>query len=92
MQKYDVIFTPTFKKDYKLAQKRGFDLSLLQEVVTMLANGEPLPEKYHDHSLIVNYRNCRECHIKPDWLLIYQIDNDELILFLMRTGTHSDLF
>ncbi len=92
MQKYDVIFTPTFRKDYKLAQKRGYDVSLLQEVVAMLANGEALPEKYHDHSLIGNYRNCRECHIKPDWLLVYQIDNEQLILFLMRTGTHSDLF
>ncbi|MBQ8885343.1 MAG: type II toxin-antitoxin system YafQ family toxin [Clostridia bacterium] len=92
MQKYDVIFTPSFKRDYKLIQKRGYDVGLLKEIVTKLANGEELPERNRDHALTGNYKGCRECHIKPDWLLIYQIADEELILFLTRTGTHSDLF
>lgn len=92
MQKYDVIFTPNFKRDYKLMQKRGYKIELLKEVITTLANGEPLPEKNRDHALTGNYKGCRECHIQPDWLLIYQIAENELILFLTRTGTHSDLF
>ena len=64
----------------------------LEEVIEILASGNPLPEKYQDHSLNGNYRDCRECHITPDWLLIYQIRKMELILYLTRTGTHSDLF
>ena len=92
MQKYSVIFTPTFKRDYKLIQKRGYDTELIKEIIAKLANGEELPERNRDHSLTGNYKGCRECHIKPDWLLIYQIEGEELILYLMRTGTHSDLF
>lgn len=73
-------------------QKRGYGVELIKEVVTKLANGEELPERNHDHALMGNYKGCRECHIKPDWLLIYQIVDEELILYLTRTGTHSDLF
>lgn len=92
MAKYNIVFTPTFKKDYKLVKKRGYDLKLLQEIVTLLSEGKSLPEKNKDHALVGEYKGCRECHIKPDWLLIYQIFDDELILYLTRTGTHSDLF
>lgn len=92
MNKYNVVYTPTFKKDYKLAKKRGQDVSTLQEIVDLLAKGVPLPEKNRDHSLTGDYKGCRECHIKPDWLLVYQIFEDDLILYLIRTGSHSDLF
>ena len=92
MQKYQVSYTPSFKRDYKLAQKRGYNLDLLKEVVKALANGEELPERNHDHALTGNFKGCRECHIKPDWLLIYQIAGETLLLSLIRTGTHSDLF
>lgn len=92
MQKYDVIFTPNFKRDYKLMQKRGYKTELLKEVIKTLADGKPLPEKNRDHALTGSYKGCRECHIQPDWLLIYQIAEKEVILFLTRTGTHSDLF
>lgn len=92
MPKYSVIFTPNFKQDYKLVQKRGYKIELLQEIVALLANGEPLPEKNRDHALTGNYKGFRECHIQPDWLLIYQLSGEDLILFLTRTGTHSDLF
>ena len=85
-------YETTFKKDFKRILKRGYNIKLLEEVIELLANGEPLPEKYKDHSLIGDYADCRECHITPDWLLIYQIDGNELILYLTRTGTHSDLF
>lgn len=81
-----------FQKDLKRVQRRGYDISLLTNVLTILANGEPLPAKYKDHDLSGNYEGCRECHITPDWLLIYEILEGELILYLTRTGTHSDLF
>jgi len=81
-----------FKKDYKRIQKRGYDVRKLDEVINLLANEQPLPEKYKDHQLTGNYVGCRECHITPDWLLIYEVDKDELLLLLTRTGTHSDLF
>ena len=81
-----------FQKDLKRVQKRGYDISLLTDVLNILANGEPLPAKYKDHNLSGNYKGCRECHISPDWLLIYEVANGELILYLIRTGTHSDLF
>jgi len=90
--KYTVKPTTKFQKDLKRAQKRGYDISLLTEIIKKLANGETLPEKNRDHSLIGDYAGCRECHITPDWLLIYEIDNGELILYLTRTGSHSDLF
>lgn len=82
----------SFKKDYKRILKRGYDVNLLEDIVEKLANGETLPEKNRDHNLSGNYGGCRECHITPDWLLIYEIDNGELILYLTRTGSHSDLF
>lgn len=82
----------SFKKDYKRIYKRGCDIKLLEEVIAMLAKGESLPAKYKDHQLMGNYNQCRECHILPNWLLIYEINDDELILYLTRTGTHSDLF
>ena len=90
--KYNIVMTSLFKRDLKSAKKRGYNLSLLNEVVDKLAMGMTLPEKYHDHNLIGNYKGCRECHITPDWLLIYEISENELILYLTRTGTHSDLF
>lgn len=90
--KYGIVLTSMFKKDLKSAKKRGYDLSLLSRVVDTLAMGQPLDEKYKDHSLVGNYKGCRECHITPDWLLIYEISGSELILYLTRTGTHSDLF
>lgn len=92
MNKYEIVYTSKFRKDLKTAKKRGYDLSLLGQVVDTLASGAELDEKYCDHALIGNYKGCRECHITPDWLLVYEIANDELILFLTRTGTHSDLF
>ena len=75
-----------------MAIKRGYDMRLLDEVVSKLANGETLPDKNRDHSLVGNFAGCRECHITPDWLLIYEIDDGELLLYLTRTGSHSDLF
>ena len=73
-------------------KKRGYDLSLLTDILKLLANGEPLPQKNKDHNLSGNYKGCSECHITPDWILIYEVSDDELILYLTRTGTHSDLF
>ncbi len=89
---YRVRPTAKFQRDLKLAQRRGYDLALLTEVIKKLAAGQPLPEKNRDHQLAGAYSGCRECHITPDWLLIYEIDRGELILYLTRTGTHSDLF
>lgn len=90
----DVKFESQFKRDYKLAVKRGLDVEKMFEVVALLQNGIPLPEKYRDHALVNsrNYKNSRECHVTPDWLLVYRIEKQELILRLIRTGTHSDLF
>ena len=90
--KYIVRPTTKFQKDLKRIQKRGYDISLLTEIIKKLASGEKLPEKNRDHNLNGEHEGCRECHITPDWLLIYEIDNGELILYLTRTGTHSDLF
>ena len=90
--KYQIEMSSRFKKDYKLAQKRGYNMSLLKEVIEILANGDPLPEKNLDHPHSGDYRGSRECHIEPDWLLIYRIEKDLLVLGLTRTGTHSDLF
>ena len=85
-------YQSAFKKDYKRIVKRGYDIRLLEEVITLLAQQKPLPERYRDHSLSGDYVRCRECHITPDWLLIYEIADEELILYLTRTGTHSDLY
>lgn len=90
--KYVVKFTTQFRKDYKLAIKRGLKIELLEQVIMLLAAGEPLPEKNKDHALTGNWVGHRECHILPDWLLVYRIKNDVLVLTLTRTGSHSDLF
>ena len=90
--KLTVKFTTQFRKDYKLAMKRGLRIALLEEVVERLAMGESLPEKNRDHALTGDWVGHRECHIQPDWLLVYRIEDDVLVLTLARTGTHSDLF
>ena len=87
-----VIWTSRFKKDYKLAMKRGLNIDKIDDVIRMIASGQTLPEEYCDHQLTGNWKGYRECHIEPDWLLIYRIENDILVLTLSRTGTHSDLF
>lgn len=84
--------TTQFKKDFKRCKKRGYDLKLLKVVLDNLIAEEPLDAKYKDHSLYGNYVGFRECHILADWLLIYKIDEDRIILTASRTGTHSDLF
>ena len=90
--KYSIRPTVKFQKDLKRVQRRGYDIALLTEIIKKLAAGEALPAKNKDHNLSGDYIGCRECHITPDWLLIYEIADDELILYLTRTGTHSDLF
>lgn len=85
-------YQAAFKKDYKRIVKRGYDMRLLKKVIELLANQKPLPEKNRDHQLSGDYAGCRECHITPDWLLIYEVADEELILYLTRTGSHSDLF
>ena len=89
---YKIKPTTRFQKDLKLLQKRGYDLSLLTGIIEKLANGETLPPKNRDHFLSGQYKGCRECHITPDWHLIYEISEKELYLYLTRTGSHSDLF
>lgn len=81
-----------FKKDFKLMKKRGYDIKKLEDIIKKLVNEEKLPLKNKDHELIGNYKGFRECHIAPDWLLIYRIENNILTLTLLRTGSHSDLF
>ena len=88
----EVVLSNKFKKDLKLAKKRGCNIELLQEVVDTLAREQKLDDKYRDHELSGDYRGFRECHIEPDWLLIYRISQNTIELFLFRTGTHSDLF
>lgn len=88
----NVRYSTKFKKDFKLAQKRGLPLQELKTVIEKLAAGEILEQKYRDHALTGNYAMFRECHIRPDWLLIYRINDGELELLAHRTGTHSDLF
>ncbi len=92
--KYTVDYTNNFKKQYKKAKKQGKDLAKLYEIVEKLAKGEKLEDKYKDHQLIndKNYKNCRECHIESNWLLIYQLNNNELIVLLFSVGSHSELF
>lgn len=89
---YQVKFTTAYKKAYKLMKKCGLDISLLDEVVDLLRQGRHLEERYRDHGLTGDLAGFRECHIKPDWLLIYLIENDILTLTLIDTGSHSDLF
>ena len=90
--KLTVKFSAKFKKDLSRLEKQGKDLTKLHTVIEKLANLETLEEKYRDHSLTGNFLGYRECHIAPDWLLIYKIEDAELILVLTRTGSHSDLF
>lgn len=90
--KYDVQFTTQFKKDLKLAKKQNKDLDKLFSVIEVLARGETLPPQYRDHDLSGNYKGTRECHVEPDWLLIYEIQDNVLVLMLYRIGTHSELF
>lgn len=92
MKKYTVKYTSQFKKDYKLAKRRGKKMELLNKTIELLSNGEDLPENYYDHSLSGNWVGHRECHIQPDWLLVYYFEDDILVLTLARTGSHSDLF
>jgi mRNA interferase YafQ len=88
---YDIKTTKKYRKDLKTVAKRQYDMKLMDEVVGLLAAGKPLPKEYNDHALIGNWKGHRECHILPDWLLIYKIENNILILTLTRTGTHADL-
>lgn len=92
--RYTIDYTSSFKKQYKKVQRQNKNIEKLKHVVNKLANGEMLEEKYKDHSLFndKSYYNCRECHIEPDCLLIYKYDNNELILLLLATGSHSELF
>ncbi len=90
--KLEIVFSNRFKRDLKQLIKRRLNIDLLDEVVEKLANQQPLEKKHKDHALTRNYIGFRECHIQPDWLLIYRIDDDGLYLFLSRTGSHSDLF
>ena len=90
--KYELDFTSKFKKDVKLLKKQGKNIEKLYKIINILAYGEELDAKYRDHNLIGNYKGYRECHIEPDWLLIYKVMENILILTLSRTGSHSELF
>jgi mRNA interferase YafQ len=89
---YQLTTTNRFNRSLKLCKKRGYDLKLLQNVIDLLQETGNLPVKYKPHKLTGNFKDCWECHIQPDWLLIWKQDNNELILLLLDTGTHSDLF
>ena len=88
----DLAITTQFRKDLKRIRKRGYDLSKLDCILQKLRAEEPLPEQNRDHDLIGDYKGFRECHIEPDWLLVYAVDKEKIILTASRTGTHSDLF
>ncbi len=90
--KRDIVWTTKFKKDYKLAIKRHLNIDLLDDIIRILSRGEILPEQFRDHELSGNWAGHRECHIQPDWLLIYRIDDSVLVLTLVRSGTHNELF
>ena len=90
--KYELVLTGKFKKGLKLAKKRGLNIKLLDDIVEKLLNGIPLEEKHRDHELKGKYKGFRECHIQPNWLLIYLLENDVLTLTLVDIGTHADLF
>ncbi len=90
--KYELVLSGKFKKGLKIAKKRGLNISLLDSIVDKLLQGKPLDEKYKDHPLKGNWSGFRECHIEPDWLLIYLIEDDILTLTLVETGTHADLY
>lgn len=88
----DIIWTAKFKRDYKLAMKRNLNIDILDNAIRILASGSQLPESYNDHMLSGSRKGYRECHIQPDWLLVYCIEDNDLVLVLTRTGTHSDIF
>lgn len=90
--RYKVVMSSKFAKDLKIIARRGYDLNKIKFVIEELANGKTLDPKYKDHQLQGNYMGKRECHILPDWLLIYEICDNELLLYLVRPGSHSDLF
>ena len=92
--KYSIVTTTRFRKQFKKIIKQGKDLNKIKTVINILASGKTLEEKYKDHALVDTkfYRNCRECHIEPNWLLIYKYNDNELMLFFVETGSHSDLF
>lgn len=90
--KYEIKFTTQFKKDLKLAKKQGKDIDKLFMVIEELSNGNTLEAKYRDHELMGTYKGCRECHIEPDWLLVYELIDDVLVLMLYRVNSHSELF
>ena len=89
---YRVATTGKFRRDYQRAHKRGYDLDLIEAAIAQLAKDGTLPEKYRDHALTGRWKGKRECHIVPDWLLVYEIKKDILVLILSRTGTHADIF
>lgn len=91
-KKYGIKATAQFRKDYKLAKKRGLKMNLLADVIDTLAEGRALAPKHKDHALKGKWAGCRECHVLPDWLLVYQKVEDTLVLDLFRTGTHQDIF
>jgi mRNA interferase YafQ len=88
----EIVRQTKFKKDIKLIKKQGKNLNLLKEVIKVLIEEEELPSKYKDHILLGNYANTHECHIQPDWLLIYRVEKEQKVLHLIRTGSHSELF
>lgn len=88
----EIVWTTQFKKDYRMAMKRHMDMDLLDNIIRALSKGEALGEKNKDHALTGRWMGHRECHIQSDWLLVYRIEDDVLVLTLVRTGTHSDLF
>lgn len=90
--KYKIIYSKLILKQLKKIKKSGKDIDKFKKVVSMLATGIKLPPKYKDHALIGNYQGFRDCHIEPDWILIYEINNNTLLLYLSETGSHSDLF
>lgn len=88
----DIVWTKQFKKDYRKAQRRHRDIALLDDIIRKLSRQEPLPQKNRDHALGGNWEGHRECHILPDWLLVYRVENNVLVLTLVRSGSHSDIF
>ena len=89
---YRIKYTNTFKKDLARCEKWGYDMDLARNTISMLAENGKLPENYQPHKLTGKYKGCWECHLKPDWLLVWKQDDDNLILLFTNTGTHSDLF
>lgn len=92
MKQYEIVATKQYKKDYKRLRKAGLETRKLETVIDRLASDEDLLHRYHDHALCGSLKGARECHIAPDWLLIYRRQKECLVLLLLRTGTHADLF